>query len=411
LRVSVYVLNKRGEPLMPCSPRKARIMLKNREAKVFTRTPYTIQLTNATGETIQPILLGTDPGYTHVGLSAVTPKREVYAADVHLREDMVKLNSERRTYRKSRRSRKTWYRESRFLNRKKPEGWLAPSIQHKLDSHLKLVDRVRAILPVSQVNVEISAFDIQKIKDPDVSGAGYQNGDQKGFANAREYVLYRDGHQCTACKGKSKDPRLEVHHRESRQTGGDRPENLETLCKTCHDKVTKGQIILRFTPSKGFKAETFMSMVRWRMVTMLRDCGCRTEHTYGYLTKLGRRSLNLPKSHVNDAFVIAGGNVQERSSDLFTHQQVRKCNRKLFKGDRSHLPNTAPREVFGFRRFDKVRFNGTEGFIFGRRTTGYFDIRTLDGTKLHASAKHNDLVFLERASTLLTEKGSARIDA
>jgi len=407
----VYVLNQHGKPLMPCHPVKARMLLKQGKANVVKRTPFTVQLRYGSSGYQQPVTLGVDSGYVNVGLSAVTAKEEVYTADVKLRDDMVKLNSERRTYRRSRRNRKTWYRQPRFLNRKKPEGWLAPSIQHKLDSHIKLVDHASSVLPVSKVTVEVAAFDIQKIKDPGISGTGYQNGDQKGHYNVRAYVLYRDGHTCTHCKGKSKDKRLEVHHRESRQTGGDRPLNLATLCKTCHDKATRGEIVLNIKPSKGFKAETFMSMVRWKLVGNLSARGYKVEPTYGYLTKLGRKSLGLPKSHVHDAFVIANGTGQERSSNVFSMQQVRKCNRKLFKGDRSHLKNTAPRDIFGFRRFDKVRLNGAEGFIFGRRSTGYFAIQTLDGGKLHASAKHSDLMLLERASTLLIERRSARINA
>ncbi|MGO9691143.1 MAG: RNA-guided endonuclease IscB [Syntrophobacteraceae bacterium] len=407
----VYVRNQHGKPLMPCHPVKARMLLKQGKAKAIKRTPFTIQILYGSSGYRQPVTLGVDSGYVNIGLSSVTAKEEVYSANVMLRNDIVKLNSERRTYRKSRRNRKTWHRQPRFLNRKKPEGWLAPSIHHKLDSHIKLVDRVNSILPVSKVIVEVAAFDIQKIKNSDISGAGYQDGEQKGFLNVREYVLYRDGHRCRYCKGKSGDLKLEVHHAKSRQTGGDRPENLATLCKTCHGQATRGEIVLKIRPSKGFKAETFMSMVRWNIVGELRNRGYNVEHTYGYLTKLGRKRLGLPKSHVNDAFVMANGTGQTRSLDMFVMHQVRKCNRKLFKGIRSHIPNTAPREIFGFRRFDKVRFEGSEGFIFGRRSTGYFDIQTLDGTKLHASAKHSDLVLLERASTLLIERRNARIDA
>ena len=212
----VYVLNQHGIPLMPCDPVKARILLKQGKANVVKRTPFTIQLLYGSSGYRQPVTLGLDSGYVNVGLSAVTAKEEVYVADVKLREDMVKLNSERRMYRRSRRNRKTWYRQPRFLNRNKPEGWLAPSIQHKLDSHIKLVDQAKSIMPVFKVIVEVAAFDIQKIKDPDISGTEYQNGDQKGFLNVREYVLYRDGHKCRHCKGKSGDPRLEVHHVKTR---------------------------------------------------------------------------------------------------------------------------------------------------------------------------------------------------
>ncbi|MBA7528518.1 hypothetical protein ES705_20705 [subsurface metagenome] len=408
LRVSVvYVLNKRGKPLMPCSPGKAKVLLKESKAKVAKRTPFTIQLTTATGETRQLITLGVDSGYSSLGLSAVSQDKELYRAQVRLREDLVKLNSERKGYRRARRHRKTWYRSPRFLNRKKPEGWLAPSIQHKLDSHIKLINKVKEILPISKISIEVASFDIQKIKNPDIDGKGYQSGKQAGFWNVREYVFHRDNHKCQHCKGKSKSSVLEIHHLKSRQTGGDRPENLITLCSTCHDKTSRGALELKAKPSKGFKAETFMSTVRWKLINKLRELGNVVTHTYGYITKQKRRELKLPKSHTSDAFVIADGTTQKRTTSEDFIKQVRKCNRKLFKGDRSHIRNTTERFVCGFQRFDKVLCNGVECFIFGRRKTGYFDLRKLDGTNIHSSAKHTKLTLLESAKTLLTERKPA----
>ena len=405
--MQVYVINHKGKPIMPCSPRTARLLLKANKAEVVKRTPFTIRWTVPTRSYTQSVTLGVDSGYASVGLSAVSAKKEIYVADVALRTDIVKLNSERRAYRRSRRNRKTWYRQPRFLNRKKPEGWLAPSIQHKLDSHLKLIGKVEKVLPVSRVAIEVAAFDIQKIKNPDVEGEGYQNGEQKGFWNVREYVLYRDGHTCQHCKGRSKDPVLEVHHLESRQTGGDRPDNLITICKTCHAKVSLGKLVLKVRPSNGFKAETFMSMVRWRLIEALKQKRDTINHTYGYLTKSARVALGLEKSNVNDAFVIAGGAEQERLSSFLIIRQVRKCNRKLFKGERSHIRNTGPRFVHGFKRYDKVRWNGTEAFVFGRRSSGYFDLRTLEGARIHAAAKAADLKLLESGKTFLTERRRA----
>jgi hypothetical protein len=408
LRVSVvYVLNKRGKPLMPCSPGKAKVLLKESKAKVVKRTPFTIQLTMATGETGQSITLGVDSGYSQIGLSAVTDKQEIYSAQVNLRTDIVKLNSERKQYRRFRRYRKTWYRKPRFLNRRKPEGWLAPSIQNKFDTQIKLICKVGEILPISQINIEVAAFDIQKIKNPNISGIEYQKGEQKGFWNVREYVLHRDNHTCQHCKGKSKDPVLEVHHIVSRQIGGMRPDNLITLCSTCHEKVSKAELKLNINPSKEFKAETFMSTVRWMLVNRMRELGNVVFHTYGYITKQKRRELELPKSHINDAFLIAGGTIQNRVGVEYLIQQVRKCNRKLFKGERSHIKNTAERFIYGFQRFDKALWKGIECFIFGRRKTGYFDLRKLDGTKIHASAKAKELSLLERAKTLLIERKAA----
>jgi hypothetical protein len=405
LRVpAIYVLNKRGVSLMPCSPRKARILLKQGKAKVVKRTPFTIQLTVTSGETTQSITLGVDSGYNHIGLSAVTKKKEVYSADVKLRTNIVKLISKRRQYRRARRSRKTWYRKPRFLNHRKPEGWLAPSIQHKFDSHIKAIDKVKEILPITKINIEVAAFDIQKIKNPDISGVEYQNGPQKNHSNTREYVLHRDNHLCQHCKGKSKDSVLEVHHIVSRQIGGNSPKNLITLCSTCHEKVSREKLKLNIKPLKGFMAEAFMSMVRWKLVNQLKKQGDTVSHTYGYITKQNRKALELPKSHINDAFVIAGGTEEKRSTIEYLIKQVRKCNRKMFKGDRSHIKNTAERFVQGFQRFDKVLWRGIECFVFGRRKSGYFDLRKIDKTKVHASARAKELTLLESAKTMLIER-------
>ena len=212
---------------MPTSPAKARRLLKAGKAKVIKRTPFTIQLIYGSTGYKQPITLGVDTGYKHVGLSAVSDNKELLSSEVKLRTDIVKLLSERKMYRRNRRNR-LWYCEARFLNRikSKKSGWLAPSIQHKLDSHIKAVEFVKSILPVTEITVEAAAFDIQKIKpwraqetalagslalkDPNIQGTGYQNGVQKDFWNVREYVLYRDGHICQHC-GKS-NTILNVHH-------------------------------------------------------------------------------------------------------------------------------------------------------------------------------------------------------
>jgi len=402
--VLAYVLNRHGKPLMPCHPAKARMLLKQGKAKVIQRTPFTIQLLYGSSGYKQSIVLGVDSGYKTIGLSAITDSKELYASEIKLRTDIVKLLSERRQYRRARRHRKMWYRKPRFLNRKKPKGWLAPSIQNKFDTHIKAINEVRAILPVSKIVVEVAAFDIQKIKNPDINGVEYQNGVQKGFWNVREYILYRDGHTCQHCKGKSGDRVLEVHHIVSRQIGGDRPDNLIMLCSTCHRKVSNGKIKLDIKPSKGFKAETFITMVRWKLINKLKEMGLNVVHTYGYVTKSRRIELKLEKTHVNDAFVIAGGGKQKRLTVYYFVRQVRKCNRKLFKGDRSHIKNTAERLIKGFQRFDKVLWRGIECFISGRRTTGYFDLRKLDGTKVCASAKYSELKLLERAKTFLKER-------
>lgn len=399
----VLVINKRNKPLMPCKPQVARRLLKEKKAKVIMLAPFTIQLTNATGESMQSVALGVDPGYSQVGISVVTDKEELLSIEFLLRNDMVNLNSERRQYRRSRRYRKTWYRKPRFLNRKKEEGWFAPSIHHKYESMIKIVKLVKKLIPVDSIAVETASFNIQKIKNPDIQGKGYQEGVQKKFWNVREYVLHRDCHRCQQCKGKSKDKVLQVHHIESRKTGGDRPNNLITLCKTCHSKIHEGSLKLKTKKPNGFKAETFMTIVRNKLLEELESICDNVTRTYGYITKSKRIELELEKSHRNDAFVIAGGTNQKRSCLSHLVKQVRKQNRKLFKGIRSQTRNTAPRFVKGFQRFDKVRFKGENCFIFGRRSSGYFDLRKLSGQTIHKSAKAKELKLIQPFNTFLWE--------
>ena len=188
----VYILSKEGKPLMPTSRHgKVKHLLKSNRAKVVKRTPFVIQLLYDTTEYVQPVTLGVDAGSKIIGLSATTENDELFASEVTLRNDIVELLSTRRQNRRTRRNHLR-YREPRFNNRVKPKGWLAPSVQHKVDSHLRVITDVYKILPITKLIVETASFDIQKIKNPSISSADYQQGDQMGFWNVREYVLFRD---------------------------------------------------------------------------------------------------------------------------------------------------------------------------------------------------------------------------
>ena len=284
----VYVISQAGQPLMPtCRYGKVKHLLKSGKAKVVQRTPFTVQLMYQTTEFVQHVTLGVDAGSKTVGLSASTEQKELYASETILRTDIVGLLSDRRQYRRTRRSRKTRYRAPRFMNRtrSKKKGWLAPSINHKIETHLKLVRNVHKILPISKIVVEVAAFDIQKIKKPDIEGAGYQQGEQLGTWNVREYVLFRDEHQCQHCKGRSKDKVLCTHHIESRKTGGDAPNNLITLCQTCHKLHHQGMIALKVKRGMRFKEAAFMGIMRWAFYNRLKELYGNTILTYGYITK------------------------------------------------------------------------------------------------------------------------------
>ena len=119
--------------------------------------------------------------------------------------------------------------------------------------------------------MEVASFDIQKIKNPDITGKEYQQGPQSDSGNTCEYVLHRDKHTCQHCKGKSKDKILEVHHIESRKTGGNSPGNLITLCKTCHEKLHKGEIKINQKRTPSFKDASFMGIMRWKLYDELKE--------------------------------------------------------------------------------------------------------------------------------------------
>lgn len=333
LRVSdiVYVQNIKGQPLMPCKQQKANKLLKQGKAVVAKRKPFTIQLTIATGETTQPITLGVDAGSKVIGFSAITEKKELISGELELRQDVSDKLTERAMYRRGRRN-KLWYREPRFNNRKREEGWLAPSIQHKLDTHQTLINKITKLLPINNVVVEVAKFDTQKLQNADIEGVEYQQGQMSEYNNLRAFIFTRDNYTCQICK--EQGGVLETHHIIQRKDGGsNRPDNLVTLHLKCHKDFHSGKIKHEFTKPKSFKDTSIMNNVWTRLVDKN-----NYEHTFGYITKEKRQKLELEKSHVNDAFVIAGGSNQTRCriSDL---KQIRRNNRCLQLNRKGFAPS------------------------------------------------------------------------
>lgn len=407
----VYVLNQNGQPLMPTENHaKVRVLLKQGRAKVMNKCPFTIQLLYSSTNYTQKTTLGVDSGSKHIGLSATTKDKVLFESDVELRNDIIDLLSTRRELRHSRRNRKTRYRKPRFNNRKRGKGWLAPSIKQKVDTHITMIAKVHKILPISNIVVEVASFDIQKIKKPTISGADYQQGEQLGFWNVREYVLFRDGHKCQCCHGKSKDKILNVHHIESRKTGGNAPNNLITLCETCHTGYHRGTVKLPKAIHRGmsFKDATFMGIMRWALYEKLNAIYPDVKLTYGYITKNIRIKNGLPKDHYIDARCISGNPNAISNGDVYYYKKVRCHNRRIHKntilkgGYRKR--NQAPYEVKGFRLYDKVLWKGQKCFIFGRRSTGRMDLRLLDGTHVNASVGYKNLKLLKMRSSYLIEQ-------
>lgn len=234
------------------------------------------------------------------------------------------------------------------------------------------------------------------------------------FWNVREYVFFRDGHTCQCCKGRSKDKILNVHHIESRKTGGNAPNNLITLCETCHKGYHNGIVTLPKNIKRGmkFKDAAFMGIMRWTFYNTLKEQyepDIPVSMTYGYLTKNTRICHDLPKGHCIDARCISGNTDAVSDGTYYYQKKVRCHNRQIHKqtilkgGVRKS--NQAEYLVKGYRLFDKVRYQGREYFIFGRRKSGFFDIRTLSGEKVNkGSISVKKLTFVDTRKNYLIER-------
>lgn len=450
--MKVFVVNMEGALLMPTTPRNARLLLRSGSAKIFCRKPFTIQLLYHTSGYKQDITLGIDAGYANIGFSAVTEKEELVGGEVKLLEGMSERIKERAMYRRNRRSRLR-YRAPRFDNRRRKEGWLAPSIQHKLDTHDRLIEMYSRVLPIKTIIIETANFDIQAIKNTEIEGKEYQQGEQAGFWNLREYILHRDNHECQSPKcierRKQKLPVrsevLQVHHVGFwRQDRTDRPGNLIILCDKCH--TTKEHqpsgLLFGWEPKvKAYKPETFMSTIRWRLIDFYNAI-----NTYGYITKSARISLGVAKSHHNDAFVIACGTKQNRA-ETFVIEQRRRNNRSLetFKdakyvdsrggevkggkdlcsGRRKRNKNLAGENLrlyrgqkvkAGFRSVrkrryplqpgDVVLYNGKKRIVKGTHSYGKSAFLFADGKPENVQVKN--LVCLEHASGMVIGRAKAQ---
>ncbi|GCE11852.1 RNA-guided endonuclease IscB [Tengunoibacter tsumagoiensis] len=383
----VYVLSPDREPLMPCSCAIARLLLKDGKAKVVRRTPFTIKLYAQPEDAhMQPLTLGVDTGSATIG-SAVSDEcgNVLYLSEVEIRNDIAKTMKERATSRRNRRNRKTRYRLARWLNRKNSikTGRFSPTMRSKIEAHLREIRFVKSLLPITSVVVETGTFDPHALKNPDVlqNKKLYQKGINYGYANTKAYVLTRDGYACQHCQGKSKDNRLEVHHIIfRREQGSDEETNLLTLCKTCHDGLHAGTITLRRTGKRkgNLLHATQMNSIRVQLFKCI-----EAEETFGFVTKEHRLLAGLPKEHVFDATMIATRGITPifRTSMVLSKRCVADGDYQQTKGVRSEQRiNTG--KIRGFRKFDKVHYEGQDYFIKGRMSTGYAILMDVSGNKV-----------------------------
>lgn len=416
----VYVKSKTGHPLMPTRRYgKIRRLLKENKAKIVKRCPFTIQLLYDAEENVQDVTLGVDAGSKTIGLSATTETKELYAGELELRNDISKNLTARRELRHTRRNRKTRYRKPRFNNRTKSKhkGWLAPSVETKIDTHIRIIEKICSILPIKDIIVEVAAFDTQKMQNPEISGVEYQQGTLAGYT-IREYLAEKFDHKCCYCKKpQGNGVKFEVEHLTPKSKGGsNRIINLGWSCHECNEK--KGTLTceefghpkVRKKAEAGMKHAAHMSIMRWKLYERLKLIyGDRLHLTYGSTTAYLRNEAGLKKTHAVDARCISGHPNAKPSDEIFYMRKVRCHNRQIHKANISkggiRKRNQAPYEVKGFRLFDKVKAKDREWYIHGRRLNGSFVLKTLSGDKIEVMPSKITLLWPQH--TYITERRTA----
>ena len=401
----VFVVNKHGSPLMPCSPCKARKLLCSGKARVLHKTPFTIKLIYGSAGYKQEIIAGLDTGSVTIGCAATANGKILYQSEVTLRNDITSKMQQRASFRRNRRGRKTRYRQARFDNRaaSTKKGRLPPSIKSKIGSHLREIQFVESILPITQWKFELASFDIHKITNPSVNGKDYQNGPLKDFYNVKQYVLDRDNYKCQSGEKVKHSKSLHVHHIIFRSKGGsDIPSNLITLCETCHENLHNGKFVIL----KGKKSKTKHATEMGIIKSQLSKSNIAHIETFGYETKYKREQiLKLPKTHSNDAIAICmeDGELVKPNDTIYIKKHISKGDYKLRKGSHSEIKIPVGK-LFGLRKGDKVMTTRGLGFIKAKRSSGYFSVTDLDGNVIHNSEKVGNCKRITARSTTQVEE-------
>lgn len=408
--MSVFVLDKRKQPLMPCSEKRARILLNRGRAVVVRAYPFTIRLKDRLGGEVQPVRVKIDPGSKTTGIAVVREKgQKQYVLAlmelVHRGRQISRSLDQRRSFRRRRRH-QLRYRAPRFLNRTRAKGWLAPSLQHRVHTTQSLVNRLQSLVPVAAISQELVRFDTQKMENPEINGVEYQQGTLLGY-EMREYLLEKWGRECAYCG--ERDTPLQIEHIDPKANGGsNRISNLTLACDPCNKEKGKQSLADFFTTSKRLKKHqarldrvlkqakkplrdaSAVNATRWALFQALKDSGLPVEVGTGGRTKFNRNTLGIPKTHALDAACV--GNVEEVSGWEIPTLCIKANGRGSYQ--RTRLTKYGfPRgylmrqkQVQGFQTGDMVRAVVPEGSKMGTwlgrvavRKTGSFNVQTLGG--------------------------------
>ena len=417
------VLDQNGKPLMPTTRLgKVYRLLKTKKAHIVSYEPFTIQLDyEPDTHIIQPMTRGVDSGAIHSGYSVANEHREYYNSEVIARDDISRNLSDRHMYRRTRRTRKIRYRKPRFKNRKnKKKGWLPPSLEQKVATQVNEIDHLHRHFPIETIIIETAEFDIQKIKNPDISGIEYQQGTLQGY-NIRNYLLEKYRRKCFYCGKTVSD--FEVEHMTPKARGGtNRIDNLTLSCHDCNQKkdtltaeefiqqtlsIKKAATKLKQLPNEKrlFKYMAHMNATRWTLYNTIKEKYPNVKTTYGYITKYNRIQTGLPKAHHIDAKCITGFATVPPMNQTVVKVKMRRHNRQLHRAtfSKGHIRKAAclPTVTFGFQLYDLVLLDNHRYYIKGRRSSGSFVLVSVEGLK-NKERTYKKLTLLAHTNAYLT---------
>nr|BAY26645.1 HNH endonuclease [Calothrix sp. NIES-2100] len=409
----VFVLDAENRLLNPIHSAQARQLLRNKKAAIYRRFPFTIILKESHLSPVQPLRLKLDPGAKATGIALVNDAtgEVVFAAELKHRGFTIRdALTSRRQLRRGRRTRKTRYRKPRFLNRTRLEGWLAPSLQSRVDNIKTWINRLSKLALIGAISQELVRFDMQLMRNPEIEGKEYQQGTLAGY-ETREYLLEKWNRQCTYCG--VKDVPLQIEHIHPKAKGGSNSiTNLTLSCEKCNLKKGTNDIrdFLKKDPNKLQKIllqakkpladAAAVNTTRYALLEVLKATGLTVECGSGGLTKFNRNNQNLPKNHWLDAacvgkstpFLVIKG-VKPLLITANGHGTRQSCRTDKYGFPNRHCSRT--KFHFGFQTGDivkaVVKTGKTVGEYIGRiatRATGSFNISTRNGLVQGISHKY-----------------------
>ena len=406
MRCKVFVLDRRGRPLMPCTAKRSRKLLEARRARIHLYVPFTIRLTDRLAEdsVLQPVTVKIDPGSRTTGFAVIRERNlqeqghlsVLYLLELQHRGLEIRARLHQRAmYRRNRRVRKTRYRPARFSNRTKPRGWLAPSLLHRVNSTVQQIRRFQRLVPATALAQELVRFDTQQLQNPQISGIEYQQGTLVGY-EIREYLLEKFKRRCAYCNVDAADREMQIDHVRARARGGsNRVSNLVLACWKCNrdkgarsveeflaskpDALARIQRQLR-TPLRDAAA---VNATRWRLYDELKGLGLPVSVGTGGRTKWNRRRFGIEKTHAHDALCV--GIVKTIDTTWRQYPSIKKCRSRgcyrrvttnKFGFARSHRARR--KFAFGFKTGDlaiAIHRQTRHGRMLNRRCIGTVSIR------------------------------------